>query len=291
MPDFDAVVVAPDQLMSSGETPGVALEQFAKRCLAQGDSWFTLGGVPPWITSNLLSHMVFSSRACIVNCALPGKQLAHMVDTTRHRRFLQLLRGRSAHKWDVILLSGGGNDLIDAALSPPTAPRDSRLLLTATEWDATVPVPARYLSSEGWTTFVTHINAVFDLFLAERDKGINAATPVVLHSYDVAVPRNAGAGFGIGPWLHGAFDLYAIPPQDRVEVAVAMLNGLRDLLRAMVAARSNANVWLVDTIGTLTRALHSDSGESGDWENEIHPTRAGYRTLAQRWRPEVEARW
>ncbi len=291
MPDFDAVVLAADQLNAGGETPGLAFDQFAKRCLAQGDSWFTIGGVPPWITTNLLSHMVFSSRACIVNCALPGKQLAHMVDTTRHRRFLQLLRGRSAHKWDVILLSGGGNDLIDAALSPPTAARANRLLLTAAEWDAALPVPARYLSAEGWTTFVAHINAVFDVFLAERDKGINAPTPVVLHSYDVAVPRNAGAGFGIGPWLHAAFDLYAIPLDDRVEVAVALLEGLRNLLKAMVAARPNANVWLVDTIGTLTRALHSDAGESGDWENEIHPTRTGSGRLAERWRPVGVARW
>jgi hypothetical protein len=291
MPDFAAVVVAADRLNAGGDTPDAALEQFAKRCLAQGDSWFTIGGVPPWITTNLLSHMVFSSPVCIVNCALPGKQLAHMVDTTRHRRFLQLLRGRTAHKWDVILLSGGGNDLIDAALAPATAPRANRLLLSAAEWDPALPVPARYLSADGWVTFVAHINAVFDLFLAERDKGINAPTPVVLHSYDVAVPRNAGAGFGIGPWLHAAFDLYAIPPEDRVEVAVALLEGLRSLLKAMVAARPTANVWLVDTIGTLTRALHGDAGESGDWENEIHPTRAGYGRLAERWRPEVEARW
>jgi len=291
MPDIAAIVVSPDQWMPRGDAPGVAPEQFSKHCLAQGDSWFTIGGVPPWITNNLLSHMVFSLSACIVNCALPGKQLAHMVDTTRHRRFLQLLRGRTAHKWNVILLSAGGNDLIDAALSPPTAPRANRLLLTVAEWDATRPAPARYLSPEGWATFGTHLDAVFEQFLAERDKGINASVPVVLHSYDVAVPRNAGAGFGIGPWLHAALEAYGIPVDDRVEVAVALLEGLRALLASMVAARPEANVWLVDTIGTLTRALHSDDGESGDWENEIHPTRAGYARLAQRWRPVVEACW
>ena len=291
MPDIAAVVVAPDQLTPRGDAPGVALEQFTKHCLAQGDSWFTIGGVPPWITTNLLSQMVFSEKACIVNCAQPGKQLAHMVDTMRHRRFLQLLRGRTAQKWHVILLSGGGNDLIDAAMSPPGAARANRLLLRADEWDPAHPVPARYLSAEGWQTFATHLDAVFELFLVERGKGINATTPVVLHSYDVAVPRNAGGGFGIGPWLHAAFELYAIPPEDRVGVAEALLNGLRDLLKSMVATRPMANVWLVDTIGTLTRALPDASGESGDWENEIHPTRAGYRRLAQRWRPEVEARW
>jgi len=290
MPDIAAKVVSPEQISLSAESP-VPLEQFAKRCLAQGDSWFTLGGVPPWITTNLLSQMVFSQSACIVNCAQPGRQLAHMADTTRHRRFLQLLRGRTAEKWNLILLSGGGNDLIDAAMTPPTAPRANRLLLTAAEWDAAQPVPDRYLSADGWSTFKAHITAVFDQLLVERDKGINASTPLVLHSYDVAVPRNAGGGFGIGPWLHAAFERYAIPPEHRVDLAVALLNGLRDLLRDMVAARPTANVWLVDTIGTLARALPGDGGESGDWENEIHPTRSGYGRLAQRWRPEVEARW
>jgi lysophospholipase L1-like esterase len=290
MPDIVATVISPDQFEGRGEVGPFPIEQMSKRCLAQGDSWFTLGGVPPWITTNLLSQMVFSLSACIVNCALPGKQLAHMVDTTTHRRFLQLLRGRAASKWDLILLSGGGNDLIDAALSPPTATGANRLLLTSAEWSAAAPPPARYQSAEGWSTFSTHIEAVFDQFLAERDKGVNASTPVVLHSYDVAVPRNAGGGFGIGPWLHKAFNMYAIPLEHRVDLAVALLTGLRDLLAAIVAARPAANVALVETLGTLTRAAVVE-GESGDWENEIHPTRNGYRLLAQRWRPEVEARW
>lgn len=290
MPDIPATVISPDQLQGRGEVGPFPIEQFAKHCLAQGDSWFTIGGVPPWVTTNLLSHMVFSQSACIVNCALPGKQLAHMVDTTRHRRFLQLLRGRLASKWHAILLSGGGNDLIDAAGSSPGAPRENRLLLTAAEWEPAAPVPERYRSVEGWRTFGAHIEAVFDALLAERDKGVNATTPVVLHSYDVAVPRDAGAGFGIGPWLHTAFERYAIPTEHRIELAVALLTGLRDLLAAIAAARAARQVALVDTIGTLRRA-DMVAGESGDWENEIHPTRGGYRLLAQRWRPEVEARW
>jgi lysophospholipase L1-like esterase len=290
MPDIVATVILPEQLSPRGEMPAIDIERFAKRCLAQGDSWFSIGGVPPWATTNLLSQMVFSQSACIVNCATSGKQLTHMFDTTRQRRFLQLLRGRLAWRWDAILLSGGGNDLIDAALSPPTAPPAARLLLAATEWDPAAPRATRYLSAPGWTTFTIHLNAVLDQFLAERAKGPNQATPVLMHSYDVAVPRNAGAGLGFGPWLHKAFEAYAIPLGDRTELAVALLSALRDLLAAMAASRPS-QVSLIDTIGTLARASSASTGESGDWENEIHPTPHGYSLLARRWRPEVEARW
>jgi lysophospholipase L1-like esterase len=291
MPDIVATVILPDQLGPRGELPAIDIERFAKRCLAQGDSWFSIGGIPPWATTNLLSQMVFSQSACIVNCATSGKQLAHMFDTTRQRRFLQLLRGRLAWQWNAILLSGGGNDLIDAALSPPAAPPSTRLLLSAAEWDASAPVAARYLSAPGWATFTTHLNAVLDQFLAERAKGPNQSTPVLMHSYDVAVPRDAGAGFGFGPWLHQAFEHYAIPLGDRTDLALALLSALRDLLVAMAAARAGNQVFLIDTIGTLARASTTSTGESGDWENEIHPTPHGYSLLARRWRPEVEARW
>jgi lysophospholipase L1-like esterase len=291
MPDIVATVISPDQLSPRGELPAIDIERFAKRCLAQGDSWFSIGGIPPWATTNLLSQMVFSQSACIVNCAMPGKELAHMFDSTRQRRFLQLLRGRLAWQWNAIFLSGGGNDLIDATLSPPTAPQANRLLLTSAEWDASSPVATRYLSAPGWATFTMHLNAVLDQFLAERARGPNQVTPVLMHSYDVAVPRNAGAGLGFGPWLHKAFETYAIPPDDRTDVAVALLTALRDLLAAMLAARAGNQLFLIDTIGTLARASRDSTGESGDWENEIHPTPHGYNLLARRWRPEVEARW
>ena len=39
------------------------------RLLAEGDSWFTLGGLP---TSNLLFSLRFPAPAIVVNCAVPA---------------------------------------------------------------------------------------------------------------------------------------------------------------------------------------------------------------------------
>jgi hypothetical protein len=291
MPDIATKVITPEELSGQGEAGPFDIERFSKKCLAQGDSWFSIGGLPPWATTNLLFQMVFSQSACIVNCALPGKQLAHMFDTSSQRRFLRLLRGRLAFEWDAILISGGGNDLIDAASSPPSATLQTRLLLKSDEWDANLPAATRYLSTPGWNTFTTHMAAVFERLLTESSKGPNQATPIVFHSYDVAVPRDAGAGLGAGPWLHKAFESFGVPAVDRTDAAVELLTRLRDFLARMVTDHPGAGLTLVDTLGTVARASAQSGGASGDWENEIHPTPHGYSLLAQRWRPVVEQVW
>jgi hypothetical protein len=39
----------------------------------------------------------------------------------------------------------------------------------------------------------------------------------------------------------------------------------------------------------LEPAVSNATGRSGDWVNEIHLTRAGYRKLGRAWSPEIEA--
>ena len=44
-------------------------------------------------------------------------------------------------------------------------------------------------------------------------------------------------------------------------------------------------VHVVDSRGDTTRAVTGTTGESNNWENEIHPTPAGYSLPARKWRP------
>ncbi|TFW09504.1 hypothetical protein E4K72_05525 [Oxalobacteraceae bacterium OM1] len=82
--------------------------------LAQGDSWFSIGALPPFATTNLLMEMTFALPTCIVNCAHPGDTLAHMVNWRADPQFAVLVAGPRAWRWNAIFLSAGGNDLIDA---------------------------------------------------------------------------------------------------------------------------------------------------------------------------------
>ena len=114
--------------LGSSEPPD--LSSPAYRFLAEGDSWFSIGALNPAKNSNLLFEMAFEQSACAVNCAAPGDTLRRMSQISTDRNFVELLCGRRARIWDGLLLSCGGNDLIDALQARGTQiPPDRRLLL------------------------------------------------------------------------------------------------------------------------------------------------------------------
>ncbi|MES2632699.1 MAG: hypothetical protein V4669_06975 [Pseudomonadota bacterium] len=277
-----AITITVDQYKGGGEVSPYPVEQFNKVCLAQGDSWFSIGAFPPPLTTNLLFSLKLGASCVIVNCASPGNVLSHMTDTTRSRHFLQLLNGTHAMVFDAILLSGGGNDLIDAAQSTDPSP-NRRLLRTRAEWGPSVAGGMRYISDAGWSVFETHIDAVLGELIKARDKPAskNRNVPLIMHTYDRPSPRNCGAGMGCGPWMSRAMQAFEIPQDDWDAVAGELFTRLRDLLMAMAA--KHPHVHLVDTQGTLVPSGNTETGPTADWQNEIHPTRAGYRQLSQKW--------
>ena len=293
MSNINLVSISPHQLDPSSLGGLYDLERFEKKYLAQGDSWFSIGHIPPWSTTNVLQQMVLSRSAVAVNCAHPGMELSHMADTSTEPAFLNLLNGsgnpKLAWKWDAILMSGGGNDLIDAALAAPQAELDARLFLRADEWPASGGVE-RYLSQPGWQTFFDHLDLVLFNLLQERDRNVNLGVPLLLHTYDFVTVRNAPAGLGFGPWLYKAMnDTYRIPATDWDALCDVLIRRLQTLMKNLGQKYAARKLIVVDTVGTLTRADPGTSGVSGDWENEIHPTPHGYSLLAKAWRGPIDA--
>lgn len=262
------------------------LAEFNLQFLAQGDSWFSFGAVPPPATTNVFDRMSLPVAAGVINCASPGLVLRRMTDTTHASVFLRLLNGALQRPWSGVLISGGGNDLIEAAQAGPQHPPALRLLATQAEWRP-LPGGERYLSEAGWATFATHLAAVFDDLVAARDRGQAAGAPIVVHTYDLATPRDCGAGLGVGPWLFPAMQAFGIPQADWAAVAAALLSRLADLLRRIAQADPARNLHVVDTQGVLQPAQPTDTGPTAHWENEIHPSKAGYRLLNRRWTPVV----
>ena len=290
MVNINLVSISPSQLVGNDHTGSFDLGLFEQKYLAQGDSWFSIGHIPPWATGNLLQQMVLSRSCVAVNCAHPGWELAHMTDTTAAQDFLNQLNGNVASRWNAILISGGGNDLIDAANAKPEAPVNARLLLNPLEWlDPTLGV-ARYLSAAGWTTFTDHMEAVLMHLLEQRDKAsTNRDVPLFLHTYDYVTVRNAPAGLGLGPWLYKAMhDLYRIPMGDWDALADELINRMAAMWQSLSASNAGRQINVVDTRGTTTRALPGTSGASNDWQNEIHPTPHGYALLGARWRAQLD---
>ena len=261
--------------------------------LAQGDSWFSIGSIPPGLTSNLLAQMELTRSAAVVNCARPGIELAHMTDTSSQQTFRKLLAGRFAVKWDAILFSGGGNDLIDAAQAGPDEQPQLRLLATAAERGPNPATGDDYISNPGWQTFETHMTVVFDALVALRDSGINHQVPMVFHTYAHIMPRPAPVAPGHGPWLQPAMIAFTVPPQDWLAVSSALMDRLANLFdRLMVAHRAadpGCELHLVDSRPVpIVLGDQNATGPSGDFFNEIHPTRGGYTKLATAWQVPVD---
>jgi len=289
MPDRQrAQIIDPLAAIGGGEIGPYPFDLYQRRCLAQGDSWFSVGALPPTKTTRIVAELKFLQSALIVNCAYPGAVLHKMTETTTAPYFRRFLAGKLAMKWDAILLSGGGNDLIAATGAPPASPPALRLLRTAAERGAGPLAAKDYISEPGWTTFADHLGIVFNQLIDLRDSGVNRPTPLVWHNYARVMPRPAPAGLGFGPWLLPALDSYAVPPADRLAVADELLSRLGALIGSLVAARHAADadcrLFVADSMNAgVTLADAESTDVSGDWVNEIHLTRSGYQKCAEAW--------
>lgn len=287
-------IFKPDDFLGTHDLPD--LGPFTHRFLAQGDSWFSIGAVNTF-TTNILDELALAKRSFAVNCAWPGATLSRMEDALKASKFRNLLMGAQKWAWDGLLMSAGGNDLIDAVQVLPTygdkstlagkpIPPALRILLRRDEWKAGGSAD-RYVSDAGWDTFARHLRALFVELEAMRDSpsSDSKGVPVFVHCYDYLLARPAGAGLNAGPWLYPAVTKYGIPPEDWSGLGIVLIDRLRELLRSI----QMKNLHVVGTTpGTLTPAT-SPTGVSGDWANEIHPTPEGYGKIAREYGDVVDA--
>jgi lysophospholipase L1-like esterase len=252
---------------------------FAWRFLAEGDSWFSFGS---FFGNSLLDALEFDRKTLIIQTAMPGDTLSRMADWWKDLNFANLLGGAVAEPFDAILVSGGGNDLVHA-LSAASPGAGVLRLFTPAEPPITA---ADCIDADAWSRFESYLRANFrEISRRVKASRVNGSAPVFIHTYDFATPREAGFGFGRGPWLCRAFQAHNIPPMRWVP----LMEELDSRLRTVLLDLDLRNVHVVDTLGTLQRADVADEGETLHWVNEIHPSAEGYRVLARAWKREVEA--
>jgi GDSL-like Lipase/Acylhydrolase family len=244
--------------------------EYQRRFLAEGDSWFSIDAIPR--SANVLEQLPLAQRAIALSLANPGdtiRKMAEMGTGSSLERFLG--NAQFAPTWDAILLSGGGNDLIDAMHG---------IVVNGTGND-----PAAYVNASALGALVDSVESHYARIVALRDKpgSVNAGTPIVAHTYDYAMPRNAPAlvfgGQLSGPWLFPAFEARGIADSElRFDIARLAIDALA--LRLMSLQDQFENFVVVDTRGQLTPAAADAPRNSNDWVNEIHPNSHGYAKIA-----------
>ena len=277
----NVTVITPDELESNGRInrPDVEFcwDDYERHYLAKGDSWFSHSdALSPSFLYRLGNTVPLKKRTLIVNCSYPGHTLARMADWSRNMDFPKLLsKKRSAWKWDGILLSAGGNDLVEAALSPVGILR-------------TCANPSSYrdfIDNAAVARLEGHLKVLFRYVVALRDASAipeNSTAPIYYHTYGYPTPRNSSASIS-GPWLYKAFTQKQIPIQYWAGLSDALMDRLADMLRGFSGI--GRNLHLVDTLRyvALVRAIAGSSHGSGDWLNEIHLNNSGKDKIARYW--------
>jgi lysophospholipase L1-like esterase len=241
------------------------------RLLAEGDSWFTIGAIP---SSNLLYELRLKQRTVVLNLGYPGDTIANVAQLSTNTEFVRRLAHPNwASDWDAVLLSGGGNDLIERAPD----------IIRATPAGAGRKA-ADYVDAEALAAFKDDVQAAYRRIVALRDadRSPNQGKPIIVHTYDYPTPRPAPATFLVvpftRPWMYPIFEARKVPMSLRIRIAERMLDALADALLELGDELPAFHV--VDTRNLLQRADIDSRGNSGDWLNEIHPNSDGYRKIA-----------
>ena len=280
-PSASVTIISPDQLKGNGNItkPGAIFswDDYKRHYLAEGDSWFSLSDLlSPSFLYRFGHDVPLGHSTLIVNCSYPGDTLARMVDWSKNVKFPNFLaKKKYGWEWDGVLLSAGGNDIIEAALSPagilqacanPTSAKD-------------------FIDSNAMRMLKNHLKDYFQYLVSLRDTSeivANRTIPILFHTYGYPTPRNAPASVS-GPWLYKAFKQMNIPNKYWNDLSDALMNDLADMLRSFPSL--GANLRLVDTLMNvnLTRADSNATGNSGDWLNEIHLNNSGKDKVAVHW--------
>jgi hypothetical protein len=215
------------------------------RIVSEGDSWFqypiVLKDVIDWLNDD---YAIFSLGAA-------GDTLDNMLRRPEYLDALEDTRG------SILLLSGGGNDLVAGGhLANHLRQFDPRL------------------SAEGH--LLASFDGVLDSAMRRIDQIVRSvgrafpAVHVICHGYDYSIPAS-------GKWLGAPMaSRNIIDPAFQKAIAVVMVDRLNTKMRALAA-----------TTRRLTYIDCRNRVGSRRWHDELHPTNAGYRDVAKLFKAEI----
>ena len=258
---------------NGGLMPG----EFRYRILAEGDSWMErssalTASLPDYLAAEMEQH---GEPTLIIKLAMFGDTMRRIGETVSGE-----FGGWIADMgFDAILLSAGGNDFIDAARDPDPG----QGLLRDMHGQ---PPPANGYDCVRQDALATLVTGYLDpnfkaLYDAVRGSLLNADTPIFLNNYDTPVARNAPAPPGTRAWLFDAYTKNGIAPGLWADLTDGLFNDIQATIAGWATDRTGIHG--VPTDGRLTPANPAATGDSGDWINEIHPNKAGWRKLAPVW--------
>lgn len=238
--------------------------------IAEGDSWFD------YPFTNVLGELEKLNYR-IESVAHKGDTAEEMAYDPSQLARLSGLFEKLKRRQDVpraILLSGGGNDVAGDELGVVLNHKQSGLSAVNEE------VAAGVFDGRLRFALASLIGAVSEL----SRRCFGRVVPVLLHGYDYPVPDGRGYMGGFwslpGPWLEPAFRRKGYADMaERVGVMVELMDRFNDMLAELPGQPGLEHVTYLDLRRTLSNELAANRYRRS-WGNELHPTGAGFRSVA-----------
>jgi len=223
---------------------------------AEGDSWFEYP--VPFFGGSIIPRLEYRLGVPILNLAKAGDEVRYMLGVEERAVLTKHLTDGcpAGGPWDVLLFSGGGNDIVGDPMA-----------LWVNDWDPALP-PADHIKKARFDAALALVRAAYEDLIALRDK-LSPMTLLVFQAYDLAIPDGRGI-CGLGPWLKPTFDLCKFPA---LAARQAVVKIMLEQFAAMLTSLVGPNVAFINGQGTL-------APQSSSWHNELHPARAGFETFA-----------
>jgi hypothetical protein len=245
--------------------------------LAHGDSWFNypLKGNSvelPIRDTDIIAHLRRMGRPSpkILNLSHFGDATTDEMGLAKQKRLIKALT--TPQNWltgkpDVILFSGGGNDIAGDPFC---------IYLNYKTTDSSTPG----LDSERFTGRLASVKASYlDLFLF-RDRYAKGV-PIFGHGYDNARPMQPHPPC-TGPWMKPSLNFTGWNDEEGAAILLDALTRFRTVLTDLEGSPKNYDFTVVHTEGALAKE---------DWANELHPHPPGFKKLAVRFLAKLRDRF
>ena len=224
---------------------------------AEGDSWFDYP--IPFFGGGIIPRLEDRLGVPILNLAKAGDEVRYMLGVEERELLIRHLSDGcpAGGPWDVLLFSGGGNDIVDNPMA-----------LWIRDWNPAMPA-IQHIHQQRFDAALALVRAGYEDLITLRNT-LSPHTHLVFQGYDFAIPDGRGI-CGLGPWLKPTFDLRGFPSlSTRLAVVKAMLQQFAALLTSLA---TRPKVTFINGQGTL-------ASQTSSWHNELHPTRAGFEKFA-----------
>ncbi|MFZ4700298.1 MAG: hypothetical protein ACOYMG_09615 [Candidatus Methylumidiphilus sp.] len=266
--------VATMSLMKARGAKGIAAKAAAAKTftplqvVAEGDSWFDYP--VPFFGGGIIKRLEDRLGVPILNLAEAGDEVRFMLGVKQRRRLIETLKHGcpAGGSWDVLLFSGGGNDIVDNPMA-----------LWLCDWVAGA-LPENQINSPRYNAALQLIRAGYEDLISLRDS-LSSTTHLIFHAYDFAIPDGRGVCH-LGPWMKPAFDLHGYPDlNSRFIVVKEMLKQFASML-SNLQAMYPSSVTFINGQGTLP-IMNVDA-----WHNELHPKSDGFDKFADLFQRELK---